>query len=363
MANFKNAFSVKQPDIHVVIGPPSTGKTALIRQVVQSSKCLFKPIFINLCNGQFDIPQRVYDSIYSQFNPFFNKYKSLLKNNFVKKLCLEYTDFNLLNRFNNRYREKTSDDVRILLEKITNLLNQLGHKDKSLLKLILNWFVLNSKERERFHIVLTSSDSFFFTWLTECLNTLHVKPYIIGDLTNQEAEEYFEKHAFHQYGCKELSGKFNQIRKITGTRIFIINKYINEYKIYRNDGIKFKANRFSVYESEYNKLNHGLYPDSYNFRFLDKLNPPLWNDVDLIKVMNEIVKAENQGYIFENDLIKEIGAEKVYSLIDYNFLHHRLTTRFTYDIIDPPNKIILTAMNQPSVCAMKQVLSEIVEKK
>ncbi|PKK74394.1 hypothetical protein RhiirC2_656456 [Rhizophagus irregularis] len=79
--------------------------------------------------------------------------------------------------------------------------------------------------------------------------------------------------------------------------------------------------------------------------------------------MNEIVKAENQGYIFENDLIKEIGAEKVYSLIDYNFLHHRLTTRFTYDIIDPPNKIILTAMNQPSVCAMKQVLSEIVEKK
>ncbi|PKC04664.1 hypothetical protein RhiirA5_487516 [Rhizophagus irregularis] len=387
MANFKNAFSIKQPDIHVVIGPPSTGKTALIRQVVQSSKCLFKPIFINLRNGQFDTPQRVYDSIYSQFNPFFNKYKSLLKNNFVKKLYLEYTDFNLLNRFNNRYREKTSDDIRILLEKISdylpnwsfwhnyqipspiliideaNLLNQLEHKDKSLLKLILNWFVLNSKERERFHIVLTSSDSFFFTWLTECLNTLHVKPYIIGDLTNQEAEEYFEKHALPQYECKELSGKFNQICKITGTRILIIDKYINEYKIYRNGGIKFKANRFSVYESEYNKLNHGLYPDSYNFRFLDKLNPPLWNDVDLIKVMNAIVKAENQGYIFENDLIKEIGAEKVYSLIDYNFLHRRLTTRFTYDIIDPPNKIILTAMNQPSVCAMKQVLSEIVEKK
>lgn len=192
MANFKNAFSAKQPDIHVVIGPPSTGKTALIRQVVQLFKCLFKPIFINLRNGQFDTPQRVYDSIYSQFNPFFNKYKSLLKNNFVKKLSLEYTDFNLLNRFNNRYREKTSDDVRILLEKISdylpnwsfwynyqipspiliideaNLLNQLRHKDKSFLKLILNWFVLNSKERECFHIVLTSFDSFFFTWLTEC---------------------------------------------------------------------------------------------------------------------------------------------------------------------------------------------------
>ncbi|RGB41810.1 P-loop containing nucleoside triphosphate hydrolase protein [Rhizophagus diaphanus] len=387
IANFKNAFNTKRPDLHIIVGPPSTGKTTLIKQVVQSSKYLFNPIFINLRNGQFDTPQRVYDSIYSQFNPFFNKYKSLLKNIFGEKFSLEYTDFNLLYRFNNKYREKTSDDVRILLEKISNylpnwdfwhnyqipspiliideahLLNQLGYKDKSLLKLILNWFVLNSKERERFHIVLTSSDSFFFTWLAEVLNIPHVKPYIIGDLTNQEAEEYFEKYALPQYECKELSGKFNQIRKITGTRILIINKYINEYKIYRNDEMKFKINRFSVYESEYRKLNYGLYPNRYNFRFLDKLNPPFWKDVDLIKVMNAIVKAENQGYIIEDDLIKEIGAEKVYSFIDYNFLHRRLTTRFTYDIIDPPNKIILTAMNQPSVCAMKQVLSEIAEEK
>jgi len=75
--------------------------------------------------------------------------------------------------------------------------------------------------------------------------------------------------------------------------------------------------------------------------------------------MNAIVKAENQGYILEDDLIKEIGFKKVHSLIDYNFLHCRPTSRYTNDIIDPPDKIILTAMNQPSVRAMEQILSEV----
>ncbi|CAI2197359.1 9017_t:CDS:1, partial [Funneliformis geosporum] len=46
------------------------------------------------------------------------------------------------------------------------------------------------------------------------------------------------------------------------------------------------------------------------------------------------------------------------SLVDYNFLHCRPTTLFSNDI-DPPDKMILTAMNQPSVRAMEQVLSEV----
>ncbi|PKY48139.1 hypothetical protein RhiirA4_463633 [Rhizophagus irregularis] len=50
-----------------------------------------------------------------------------------------------------------------------------------LLKSILNWMVANTKEKGRFHIVLTSSDSFFFNW-------------IVDNLSKKEVEEYFEKH-------------------------------------------------------------------------------------------------------------------------------------------------------------------------
>jgi len=30
--------------------------------------------------------------------------------------------------------------------------------------------------------------------------------------------------------CKELEGKFDHVRKITGTRMLIIDKYVKEYK-------------------------------------------------------------------------------------------------------------------------------------
>ena len=108
-------------------------------------------------------------------------------------------------------------------------------------------------------------------------------------------------------------------------------------------------------------MKRGLY--SKRLRYSDKPNPPLWKDYDFIKTMEAIVKAENQGYILEDDLIKEIGSEKVDSLVDYNFLHCRPTTQFANDITDPPDEVILTSMNQPSVRAMEHLLSKVRQAK
>ena len=75
--------------------------------------------------------------------------------------------------------------------------------------------------------------------------------------------------------------------------------------------------------------------------------------------MEAIVKAENQEFILEGDLIKAIGSKSVYSLVDYNYLHRRPTNQYANDLIDPPEQVLLTAMNQPSLCAMKRLLSEV----
>ncbi|CAG8653263.1 5006_t:CDS:2, partial [Paraglomus brasilianum] len=107
----------------------------------------------------------------------------------------------------------------------------------------------------------------------------------------------------------------------------------------------------------YNKLKHGLYPKK--LRYSDKPNPPLWKDYDLIKTMEAIVKAEDQGYILEDDLIKAIGSEQVDSLVDYNFLHCRPTPLFANDIDSPDDEIILTAMNQPSKSDVQQVTDDL----
>ncbi|RIA86252.1 hypothetical protein C1645_740970 [Glomus cerebriforme] len=151
------------------------------------------------------------------------------------------------------------------------------------------------------------------------LHIPHATAYVIGDLSKEEAEEYFEKH--------------------------VLSRYVS---------------KFSVYRSEYLKLKCDLYPKK--LKYSDKSNSPFWKDSDLIKTMKAIVKAENQGYILEDDLINEISSEQVDSLVNYNFLHYRLTSEFANDI-DPSDKIILTVMNQPSVHVMEQVLSEVTSNK
>jgi hypothetical protein len=71
--------------------------------------------------------------------------------------------------------------------------------------------------------------------------------------------------------------------------------------------------------------------------------------------MKQIVKAEDKGFVLQRDLFKEIGEEKVNSLVYHNFLHRRPTNNFANDI-DAPDEYILTAMNQPSLRAMERIL-------
>ncbi|CAG8742661.1 15548_t:CDS:2 [Gigaspora margarita] len=379
---FKNAFSAIS-ELHIILGPPSTRKTALVHEV--TSKGDFNPLYINYHEGQFDIPERIYDSISSQFEPFFKKYTDLFKKLFKKgEVSYMMNDIQLKVKLfgMDPFREKgiTPNDISKLLDNIgnafpswthwngynipppilvideANKFSQLGCSESGeiLLKSILDWMVVNKKEKRCFNIVLTSFGSFFFNWIVNLVHILHATPYVVGDLNKEEAEEYFETQVLPQYEYKELQGKFDHICKITGTHMLIIDKYVKEYKNY--DG-KFKDSKFSVYGSEYNKLKCGFY--SKRLRHSDKPNPALWKDYDLIKTMEAIVKAENQKYILEDDLIKEIGSEKVDSLVDYNFLHHRPTTQFANDITDPPDKVILIAMNQPSVRAMEHLLSKL----
>ncbi|CAG8682489.1 8207_t:CDS:2 [Funneliformis caledonium] len=384
LVKFTNAFSAT-PELHVILGPPSTGKTALVREI--TSKGNFKPLFIDCRIGQFDTPTTVYNSISMQFKSFFDERKTFLKKTLPEteiRAKLPYF-FNLkFKLFDEKKEEITSNTVSELLGKIANalpnwsfwkgydvsppiliideanLLSQLGDNSKEG-QFFLNhfltglWRIRNKKSVFTLNVKAYNSLIRIYCLV---LRSPHVTPYVVGDLSREEAEKYFEKHILPRYECKELEGKFDRIRRITGTRMLIIDRYVKEYK---NCEGKLEDIRFSVYESEYHSLKRGLYPDK--LRYLDKPTPPFWKGRDLIVTMDAIVKAEDQGYILEDDLIEMIGSDQVDSLVDYNFLHRRPTSRFANDIIDPPNKIILTATNQPSLRAMEQVLSEVTQRK
>jgi len=115
------------------------------------------------------------------------------------------------------------------------------------------------------------------------------------------------------------------------------------------------STEFSVYKQEYDRLEYGLYPETFNLA--RKSHAPLWNKSDFIKTMEAIVAS--QEFILEHDLIQSISKSKVNSLIEYKFPHRRPINNFANDIIDPPEKITLTAMNKQSVHAMKNLLKEV----
>ncbi|CAG8600765.1 18332_t:CDS:2 [Acaulospora morrowiae] len=171
----------------------------------------------------------------------------------------------------------------ILIVDEANLISQLGDSSKEreiLLKSFLNWLMINTKQENRFHAVLTPSDLFFFFEL-DCkslaLHIPHATPYVVGDLSKEEANEYFEKYVLPRYECR-----------ITGTRMLIIDRYVKEYKILEG---KLADREFSVFRLKYGKLRSGLVPA----RSPDKPHDPLWNLGELIKVMKAVVKAENKG--------------------------------------------------------------------
>ncbi|CAJ0846751.1 13548_t:CDS:2 [Entrophospora sp. SA101] len=298
LVKFKNVFNANS-QLHVVLGPHSNGKTALIHKV--TNKGDFNSPLSTARHTKFLIKNASTREISAVTNDLLLKFKPFSGDPFSEKEITSNDVMKLLDNIENALPKWTCWDSYnipppILFIDEANMFSQLGSSKEGevLLKSILNWVVVNTKEKRRFHVVLTSSDSFFFNWIVKLLHIPHATPYVVGDLSREEAEEYFLK-------CMS---------------------------------------------------------------FINMPYPPSWETSNLITTMETIVKAEDQGFVLENDLIEAIGPDQVNSLIDHNYLHRRPTRRFANDIIGPPaGEVILTAMNQPSVRAMERILSKVSSRK
>jgi Cdc6-like AAA superfamily ATPase len=169
LVKLSNAFSNGDPRIHAVLGPPSSGKTALVREI--TSKGNFSPFFINGRSGQLDTPTGIYDTLYEQFNTFcicsgyrgFNIENVCRTSSDVTKL-LEYINYHLPKwSFWNNHNKPSPI---LIIDEANMMFTQLGNDNPALLKSILSWLVLITKEK-RLPVVLTSSNSFFLNWIID----------------------------------------------------------------------------------------------------------------------------------------------------------------------------------------------------
>jgi len=114
-----------------------------------------------------------------------------------------------------------------------NELNKLteqpdGH---NALQNFFKWLVMNIKELNRFHVILSSSESFFHLWVSNYVGAHRYKTWVIGDLPEGEAEQFWQ-HLHDRsysglcslYGCSPPTPNFKDQYKVCGGNIFLIKE-------------------------------------------------------------------------------------------------------------------------------------------
>ncbi|CAG8654062.1 10072_t:CDS:2, partial [Paraglomus brasilianum] len=350
-------------DIHIILGPPSTGKTALMHEVVSDAG--MNPLFIDLrlCNT----PMSLYYLIIEQYKAFYDKLKALSKgvkavnmasyeiqfNELTSGVTAETAVTRLLGEISGRllqWRWWSGMDVPppILVIDEANRFGQLGEASPESARFVqtfLQWMVLNTKQERKFHIILTSSDSFFINWIRKYMNIIHFEPYVVGDLSKEDAEIFFEKHV-NLLSAKSSQGSFTAFIELQALACFLLNSM--------SINTQFKENLKITYLPITQALMINYKPPE-TLKGIKK-PAPAWQQGDFIKAMRFIVKNADQGFVAEMDLIREIGARKLLSLVYYNFLHRQPTSIYTFDMVNPPNIPILTPMSQPALRVMEDLL-------
>ena len=175
-------LSRHKPQLTVMLGPPSSGKTALMRHIVEqkgNTGPLFHPIRINLRAVDIAAQDSLYSSILDQVSGpqwnLFKKVKSLKMDapgdlsvtaNFRDQNQKPSNLIDLLDLVKSKFRPWSAlhgeRPVVLVVDEANEFKNLTNKAD---LKTFLRFAVEVSKQESKCHVVFTSSDSFFESWL------------------------------------------------------------------------------------------------------------------------------------------------------------------------------------------------------
>jgi len=167
------------------------------------------------------------------------------------------------------------------------------------------WLVMNTKELNRFHVILSSSDSFFHLWVSNYVGAHRFKTWVIGDLPEGEAEQFWQ-HLYDRsysrlcslYGCSPPTPNFKDLYRVCGGSIFLIKAallyWFDQHSIQKP--VEWK--RFPYVQQEKAKLTKAYHLSDHMFQGKSK---PRWKKQDLIGVMKSLVESKS-GYELYCDL-------------------------------------------------------------
>ena len=101
---------------------------------------------------------------------------------------------------------------------------------QSALESLFEWLILLTREKQRFHVVIASSDSFFNLWVEKFIDTSRYTTYVVGHLEKSCARKYWEMKMLTGYILPDgmLFLHFDDVYSVCGGSIHLINKFVAE---------------------------------------------------------------------------------------------------------------------------------------
>ena len=82
----------------------------------------------------------------------------------------------------------------LFVDEANRLRTLLRYADCQLaLETFFEWLVMNTKEKQNFHVVLAGSDSFFNLWVEWFVGPSRYMTFVLGHLDEKESERYWEE--------------------------------------------------------------------------------------------------------------------------------------------------------------------------
>ncbi|KNZ61373.1 uncharacterized protein VP01_140g6 [Puccinia sorghi] len=333
-----SALLKRKPRFTVLLGPPSSGKTALARHVISKTRPdntpEFHPLTINLHavdkNGSF-LKAFMHQGILAGLRDGF--WKDVLSGSEFSIGSLSFksgkmihsaeTAANIFDQLANRLKPWSpyhGNRPPVLVIDEANAFKRMGDEVSPLeIDAFLNFAVQITKQEAKMHVIFTLFDSFFESWLKQRVNPTHFCTLVVGDLPRQEAHNYFLHMVENdQQLSKEKKDILSSIDfdipfKMTGGRMFFLEQYIEDV------------------------CSSGYFDDPIRFE-----------------------PVQLAYTVMEADLV---GKAKTYSekealtrseeMIERNFLHFRPVSNFSRDLIPLPLIPVVTAQSEPALRAME----------
>lgn len=360
------------PQLTVVTGPVNSGKSFLMAKILEGiKKDKTVPVLVlNLRNISFNSVESLVDTLTAKFSSWLSQFwqaaerlkldgsayglDAKLSIDFEKPNIPPITKLNyLLELIGNKLPPQSfwyGRQTPILVIDEANELNALtkdsdGH---DALTNLFKWLVLNTKEANRFHSLLVSSDSFFHLWVSNYVGASRFVNYVIGDLAKKDAETFWRERLLPQCNDVSIPLDFEDVYEICGGNIFLMKKFYWDYVI--RSGMTQPRNFFMITQ-EKAKLTKALFSGETN-------NRPLWTRNQFLLIMEKLVNSET-GFLNYNDICEEVGKAAVDSLIQDSLLHLRPTVSISNDLPDHKENIpVVTAETPCGLIAMKHMVQE-----